>query len=96
MLTYGDGVADIDLAALLRFHKPRQTGHGHDRPPAGAFRRIAFDGDRVSDSPKSRRPAKAGSTAGIFVLNRRCSTTSTAMTRSGSASRSNSSPRTAN
>jgi glucose-1-phosphate cytidylyltransferase len=46
MVTYGDGVADIDLAALLRFHR----GHGRlatvtaVRPPA-RFGGLAFDAD---------------------------------------------------
>src|SRR3990172_774922 len=48
MFTYGDGVADVDVADLLRFHR----AHGKIatvttvRSPA-RFGRIAFDGDRV-------------------------------------------------
>jgi glucose-1-phosphate cytidylyltransferase len=48
MVTYGDGVSDIDLDALLRFHR----SHGRIatvtavRPPA-RFGGLAFDGDVV-------------------------------------------------
>ena len=49
MLTYGDGIADIDLAALVAFHR----GHGKlvtitaVRPPA-RFGGLIFDGDSVA------------------------------------------------
>jgi glucose-1-phosphate cytidylyltransferase len=49
MLTYGDGVADVDLGALLAFHRR----HGRIatvtavRPPA-RFGGVVFDGDLVS------------------------------------------------
>jgi len=49
MLTYGDGVGNIDLAALLQFHR----AHGRlvtltaVRPPA-RFGGLVFDGDRVA------------------------------------------------
>ena len=40
MMTYGDGVADVDIRALLKFHQtPRQTRDGHHRPSARALRR---------------------------------------------------------
>src|SRR5580698_5686968 len=50
MLTYGDGVSDIDLQALLRFHR----SHGKIatvtavRPPA-RFGGLLFDGDLVRE-----------------------------------------------
>lgn len=48
--TYGDGVADIDIADLVRFHKT----HGlratvTSVAPPGRFGALAFDGDRVTD-----------------------------------------------
>ena len=49
MLTYGDGLADVDLQALLRFHRE----HGRVatitavRPPA-RFGALVFDGDRIT------------------------------------------------
>jgi glucose-1-phosphate cytidylyltransferase len=48
MLSYGDGVADVDLNALLAFHR----AHGKlatitvVRPPA-RFGMVVFDGDRI-------------------------------------------------
>lgn len=50
MLTYGDGVSNLDLQDLLRFHR----SHGRIatitavRPPA-RFGGLTFDGDQVSD-----------------------------------------------
>ena len=37
MLTYGDGVADLDIRALLKFHPPRQARDRDHRPPASAL-----------------------------------------------------------
>ena len=50
MLTYGDGVSDVDLHALLAFHR----AHGRSRPSRRCGRRRAsaasiFDGDLVRD-----------------------------------------------
>lgn len=48
--TYGDGVADIDIAKLVDFHRT----HGlratvTSVTPPGRFGALAFDGDRVTD-----------------------------------------------
>ncbi len=49
MLTYGDGLADVDLRALLRFH--RESGRIATitavRPPA-RFGALLFDGDEIT------------------------------------------------
>ena len=43
MLTYGDGVADVDLHALLDFHRAHgRAGDGHRRAPAVALRRAGL------------------------------------------------------
>ena len=39
MLTYGDGLSDIDVAALVDFHRPTAARHRHRGPPAGPLRR---------------------------------------------------------
>ena len=63
MFTYGDGVGDIDIGALLEFHR----AHGKlatvttVRAPA-RFGRIAFAGDQIVTSMRNRKRAKAGST----------------------------------
>ena len=68
-MTYGDGVADVDIAALLDFHR----GHGllatmtAVRPP-GRFGAAVLDGDRVTAF--SEKPPGEGGTinGGFFVL----------------------------
>jgi glucose-1-phosphate cytidylyltransferase len=71
MFTYGDGVADIDLRALLRFH----LAHGRlatvttVRVPA-RFGRIAFDGDRIVEFFEKPETSEGWINGGFFVLNR--------------------------
>jgi len=70
MFTYGDGVADIDINALLEFH----NSHGKlatvttVRPPA-RFGRIAFDGDHVTEFYEKPEEAEGWINGGFFVLN---------------------------
>jgi len=72
MMTYGDGVADVDLRALLRFHQ----SHGKlatvttVRPPA-RFGGILFDGGfRVSEFTEKPQTGEGWINGGFFVLNR--------------------------
>ena len=71
MMTYGDGVADVDMRALLRFHE----SHGKlatvttVRPPA-RFGGIVFDGDRVSEFTEKPQTGEGWINGGFFVLNR--------------------------
>ena len=67
-LTYGDGVADIDVAELVRFHK----AHGlratiTSVTPPGRFGALEFDGDLVTDFRE--KPAGDGGriNGGFFV-----------------------------
>ena len=68
--TYGDGVADIDIKALLRFHET----HGKlatvttVRSPA-RFGRILYEGDRVSDFFEKPEEGEGWISGGFFVLN---------------------------
>jgi len=68
--TYGDGVADIDIKALLRFHE----SHGKlatvttVRSPA-RFGRIVFDGDRVTEFFEKPEAGEGWINGGFFVLN---------------------------
>jgi len=70
MFTYGDGVADIDLGALLEFHK----SHGKIatvttvKSPA-RFGRIKFSGDSVSNFFEKPQEAEGWINGGFFVLN---------------------------
>ena len=68
-LTYGDGLADVDISKSIAFHR----GHGGHATvttvaPAGRFGVIATDGDRVSSF--SEKPAGMGTliNGGFFVL----------------------------
>jgi len=71
MLTYGDGVADVDLKALLAFH------HAHGklatvtavRPP-GRFGSLALSGDRVSAFAEKPQTGEGWINGGFFVLER--------------------------
>ena len=72
MLTYGDGVADIDLDQLLRFHR----SHGRlatvtaVRPPA-RFGRLHLDGDQVTQFGEKTQSEEGWINGGFFVLSRR-------------------------
>jgi glucose-1-phosphate cytidylyltransferase len=69
MLTYGDGVADVDLKALVAFHR----GHGRlatvtaVRPPA-RFGGILLDGDRVAEFKEKPQTGEGWINGGFFVL----------------------------
>lgn len=71
MVTYGDGLADVDIQALLRFHE----GHGRlgtvttVRPPA-RFGNIVFDQDRVSEFTEKPQTGEGWINGGFFVLQR--------------------------
>lgn len=70
MLTYGDGVTDLNIKKLLEFH------HGHAkmvtmtsvRVPA-RFGRIGFDGDKVTEFFEKPEAGEGWINGGFFVLN---------------------------
>ena len=70
MMTYGDGVADIDVRELVRFHRR----HGRlatvtaVRPPA-RFGDLVFDGDLVSSFVEKPQAGEGWINGGFFVLN---------------------------
>ncbi|MGQ0792554.1 MAG: glucose-1-phosphate cytidylyltransferase [Deltaproteobacteria bacterium] len=69
MATYGDGVADIDLGKLLKFHK----SHGRIatvtavRPPA-RYGGIIFDGDLVASFTEKPQTGEGWINGGFFVF----------------------------
>jgi glucose-1-phosphate cytidylyltransferase len=69
MLTWGDGVSDVDLDALLAFHR----SHGKlatlttVRPPA-RFGHIEFDGDQVTTFTEKPQTAEGWINGAFFVL----------------------------
>jgi glucose-1-phosphate cytidylyltransferase len=72
MMTYGDGVADIDIRALMKFHK----SHGKlatvtaVRPPA-RFGSIVFEGDHVREFTEKSQAGEGWINGGFFVLERK-------------------------
>jgi len=72
MATYGDGVADVDVAQLLKFHQ----SHGKlatvttVRPPA-RFGQIHLDGDRVDRFSEKPQTGEGWINGGFFVLDRK-------------------------
>ncbi|MEI7901519.1 MAG: glucose-1-phosphate cytidylyltransferase [bacterium] len=69
MLTYGDGVADIDLLKLLAFHR----SHGKlatitaVRPPA-RFGGLRFDGDHITEFTEKPQIGEGWINGGFFVF----------------------------
>ncbi|MCR4376670.1 MAG: sugar phosphate nucleotidyltransferase, partial [Rhodospirillales bacterium] len=68
-MTYGDGLSDVDISALIQFHKTQ----GREATltvvrPSGRFGATKLDGDRVSEFVE--KPAGEGDfiNGGFFVL----------------------------
>ena len=72
LMTYGDGVADVDLRALVGFHRAHQklATVTTVRPPA-RFGGIQFEGDRVSEFTEKPQTGEGWINGGFFVLDRR-------------------------
>jgi glucose-1-phosphate cytidylyltransferase len=69
LLTYGDGLADVDLGELVRFHK--RTGKLATvtavRPPA-RFGGLVFDGDLVAEFTEKPQTGEGWINGGFFVF----------------------------
>ena len=68
-MTYGDGVSDIDIGALTRFHQ----GHGRDATvtvvrPAGRFGAVDIDGGQVTGFREKPKGEVGWINAGFFIL----------------------------
>jgi glucose-1-phosphate cytidylyltransferase len=68
-MTYGDGLADIDISALVAFH----AAHGRQATltavvPPGRFGAVALDGDRVRNFTEKPPGDNAFINGGFFVL----------------------------
>ena len=68
LLTYGDGVADIDIDALIRFHKK----HGKmvtltSVRPSARFGDLEFEGDRISSFQEKPQLHEGWVNGGFFV-----------------------------
>jgi glucose-1-phosphate cytidylyltransferase len=69
MLTYGDGVSNVDLDALLSYHRSHQglATVTAVRPPA-RFGHLAFDGDRVTSFSEKHQLREGWINGGFFVF----------------------------
>jgi len=69
MVTYGDGVSNVDLTALLRFHKAQGkiATVTAVRPPA-RFGGVIFDGDRVERFTEKPQAGEGWINGGYLVL----------------------------
>ncbi|MBI2174215.1 MAG: glucose-1-phosphate cytidylyltransferase [Candidatus Omnitrophica bacterium] len=71
-LTYGDGLSDVDIDALLHFHQ----NHGRlgtvtsVHPEASRFGELTLDGDQVSAFMEKPKQDEACINGGFFVFNR--------------------------
>ncbi len=71
MMTYGDGIADVDIKALLEFHK----SHGKlvtvtGINPASRFGELKIDGERVESFAEKPQTGNRYINGGFFVFNR--------------------------
>lgn len=71
MVTYGDGVADVDIGALLRFHE----SHGRLATvtavrPSARFGAMDLDGDRVTAFVEKSQARGGWINGGFFVFER--------------------------
>jgi len=69
MLTYGDGVSDVDLNDLMRFHR----SHGRIATvtavrPTARFGGMQFDGDRVIEFKEKPQTGEGWINGGFFVF----------------------------
>jgi glucose-1-phosphate cytidylyltransferase len=68
MLTYGDGVADLDIAALLKFHrKHRKKVTISAVRPSARFGDLEFDGDQVTSFQEKPQLHEGWINGGFFV-----------------------------
>jgi len=72
MFTYGDGVADVDIGALVRFHNSQgKLGTVTSVRSPSRFGRIVFKEDQVSEFHEKPEKAEGWINGGFFVLNRK-------------------------
>ena len=69
MLTYGDGVSNVDISALLDFHRAqgKLATLTAVRPPA-RFGQLIFDGERVARFEEKPQAGEGWINGGFFVL----------------------------
>ena len=72
MLTYGDGVGNINIKALLEFHKShRKIGTVTGVHPASRFGELAIEGNRVMEFSEKPQIKEGHINGGFFVFNKK-------------------------
>ena len=72
LLTYGDGLADVDVGRLVRFHDAHDTlGTVTAVQPPGRFGAVALEGDRVRGFVEKPQGDGGWVSGGFFVLSPR-------------------------
>ena len=72
MLTYGDGVADVDIKKLLEFHKSHgKIGTVTGVHPSSRFGELVVDGNRVQEFGEKPQIKEGFINGGFFVFNRK-------------------------
>ncbi len=71
MLTYGDGVSDVDLEALLSFHESHNRGLTMTGViPPGRFGEIGLDGDAINEWAEKPASSDRFVNGGFMVIRR--------------------------
>ena len=71
MLTYGDGVIDMDIKKLVEFHKSHgKLGTVTGVTPISQYGELAIEGDKVVSFSEKPRNHKSSISGGYFVLNK--------------------------
>jgi glucose-1-phosphate cytidylyltransferase len=72
LLTYGDGLADVDVGRLIRFHRQHgKTATVTAVHPPGRFGEIELNGDQVAEFMEKPLQARGRINGGFFVCSRR-------------------------
>ena len=71
MLTYGDGIGDVDLTRLLEFHRSHGAiGTVTGVHPGSRYGEMAVQGDRVAEFNEKPTTAEGFVSGGFFAMNR--------------------------
>lgn len=72
MMTYGDGVGDINITELLKFHREKSSvATLTSVQPSGRFGILKFDGDKITSFQEKPKGDGGWINAGFFVLNKK-------------------------
>ena len=71
MVTYGDGVSDVDMSALVAFHRERATiGTVTGVRPTSRFGELIAEGERVAEFNEKPQAHQGLVNGGFFVFER--------------------------